>query len=164
MAMRCTSCHTEFRWTDVPLACPCRGFHTRFRPFRGVLPFAVWCQHMPAGFRVSRANRAAFYAQNYSVAAVAVTLASPVLAVAAVVWVPRVVIRPLRREYLRWTRMRTDRARNRARQQWLKSMMSINQENELRQRVRCRFNEVPHAFVAGWCQNCGFLSAAQVAS
>ena len=154
-SMRCFSCSTSFRWTDVPLACPCKGFHTKWK--HKCLPLAQWCEHVPKVGRhhVSLRAHAAYYAQNGCVLALPMALASPVLALVATVWVPhRVIVRPVREAYQAWNQRAE--ARRRLRSATARAAI-FHQESEctLQSRLACRRGEAPHDLVAGWCQNCG---------
>ena len=154
--MRCASCQVPFRWTDVPLVCPCRGFHTAWK--YKCLPLARWCQHRDKPFHVTTANRAAYYAQNVSVLALPVTLAAPALAVGALVVAPHaLVVRPLHEAYKGWVRRSKMRARRKA--IVIRTAKFLHDDEQtLRRSLRCRRGEVPHSLVAGWCQDCGLVA------
>ena len=148
--MRCGSCGHNFRWDRVPLACPCRGFHTT----KGY-PFFTRCNHMRRG-DMRPLRRAEFEVKRSVVLAPAVLIVAPILLVA----VPIYCVAGVVRDEMRHRKQRSLRRARERRQRDLAQSSLAELEAELGRVTACR-RTGEHAWVSGWCQNCGIIDPSQ---
>jgi hypothetical protein len=144
--MRCYACQHRFRWDQVPLSCPCAGYH-----YIKCYPFVKRCEHMKLK-DVPTLQRASYIAQKTIVSLPALAILTP----AALAIAPFLGISLC---YNSWKKS----ARARRRRQFVQHRVNSRRLEAGAARWR---DEVlasscsrtgNHQWVLGWCPGCGTM-------
>lgn len=160
--VRCRSCRAKFRWSDAPLACPCRGWHFSADALPG-LPLRVSIPSVHPCAQVPRAARCHVYRRTMRAVGIAVAL--PVwLTAAAVLLPPAALAAAVESAVLAPRRRRMEDAQRGARAR--RSQAQWRRDGEAERAVRtqgCRSGDHPwvpfehRGNPNGWCPECGAL-------
>lgn len=155
--MYCCACKQGFQWNSAPLLVPCCGYHYGYHNERDACtnwPPIHRCKALPSS-EFTTANRAAYYAQYSACALPVFALAFPILVPIAIARSVEAAGHVARRVLNSWREPR----RRRLREKHLAAITAAAAEEMEQQRLemtRCR-RTGEHAWVCGWCHQCGAL-------